>query len=129
MVTQTGGRPDLIDISGAVNEQCCSFGNLQYLNRAAFSMQTVVTASGRTPRRGNESNSPLRGPGYSNLNLSFGKSFNVERARFELKTDIQNALNQTQYMTVVTNLNAANFGQITATNGARVIQVQLRLAF
>ncbi|MBI4474745.1 MAG: TonB-dependent receptor, partial [Acidobacteria bacterium] len=31
-VTQTGGRPDLIDFGGAVNKQCCSYGNLQYLN-------------------------------------------------------------------------------------------------
>ena len=129
MVTQTGGRPDLVDIAGAINNQCCSFGNLQYLNRAAFVEQRVVTASGRTPRRGYQSSSPLRTPGYSNLDVSLGKSFSLEKARFELKADIQNALNQTQYKNVATNLSSSNFGQVTATNGARIIQVQLRLAF
>jgi len=129
-VTQTGGRPDLIDIPGAVNKNCCSFGNLQYLNRDAFALLPVVAASGRTARRGHESNSPLRGPGYSNLNLSLGKTFPVGEGRtLELKADAQNALNQTQYAVVSTNLSSVQFGQITATNGARVVQVQVRLAF
>jgi len=42
---------------------------------------------------------------------------------------MQNALNQTQYASVSTSLNSVNFGQVTSTNGARVIQLQLRLAF
>src|SRR4029453_1251138 len=74
-VTQTGGRPDLVDNSGPAQKSCCRFGNLQYRNRAAFVQLPVVTASGRTARRGHESNSPLRMPGYSNLNLSLGKNF------------------------------------------------------
>ena len=46
------GRPDLIDIEGAVNQNCCSFGNLQYLNRAAFVQLPVVTASAELPGGG-----------------------------------------------------------------------------
>jgi len=129
-VTQTGGRPDLIDIEGAVNKNCCSFGNLQYLNRSAFVQLPVVTASGRTARRGHESNSPLRTPGYSNLNVSIGKNFSIAEGKtLEFKADMQNALNQTQYTNVSTSLSSVNFGQVTGTNGARIVQVQLRLAF
>jgi hypothetical protein len=129
-VTQTGGRPDLIDIEGAVNKSCCSFGNLQYLNRSAFAQLPVVTASGRTARRGHESNSPLRTPGYSNLNVSIGKNFSIAEGKtLEFKADMQNALNQTQYTNVSTSLSSVNFGQVTGTNGARIVQVQLRLAF
>ena len=73
-ITQTGGRPDLMDIEGAVNKKCCSFGNLQYLNPDAFVLLPVVVASGRTPRRGNISGTPVRGPAYTNLSLSLGKS-------------------------------------------------------
>ena len=113
-----------------MNKNCCNFRNLQYLNRDAFVLLPVVAASGRTARRGHESNSPLRGPGYSNLNLSLGKTFPVGEGRtLELKADAQNALNQTQYAVVSTNLSSVQFGQITATNGARVVQVQVRLAF
>jgi hypothetical protein len=42
---------------------------------------------------------------------------------------MQNALNQTQYSSVSTNLSSVNFGQVTGTNGARIIQIQMRLAF
>src|SRR5206468_1500997 len=89
-VTQTGGRPDLIDFSGAVNQNCCSFGNLQYFNPAAFSPVTVPS-SGRTIRRGNMGATALRGPGIWNLDLSMGKSFRVSEAtKFEVRADLVN---------------------------------------
>jgi hypothetical protein len=129
-ITQTGGRPDLIDLEHAVNEECCSYGNLQYLNPAAFQLQPVIVASGRTPRRGHISGTPVRGPGYANLNLSLGKSFALAEAKsLEFKADIQNALNQTQYPGVVTNRSVFNFGQAIGTRAARVVQLQLRLTF
>jgi hypothetical protein len=129
-VSQTGGRPDLLDGKAAINTKCCSFGNLQYLNRDAFALVPVVAASGRTERRGNMNPTSLRAPGFSNLNLSLAKIFSLtEDQTLELKADLQNALNQTQYMSVSTNLSSPNFGQVTATNGARIVQVQLRLAF
>jgi outer membrane receptor protein involved in Fe transport len=90
----------------------------------------VVTASGRTALRGHESNSPLRTPGYSNLNVSIGKNFSIAEGKtLEFKADMQNALNQTQYTNVSTSLSSPNFGEVTGTNGARIVQVQLRLAF
>jgi len=129
-ITQTGGRPDLIDIENAVNRKCCSFGNLQYLNPSAFQLQPVVVASGRTPRRGHISGTPVRGPGYTTLNLSVAKKVSLtETKRLEFKADVQNALNQTQYSNIVTNRSVFNFGQAIGTRPARVVQVQLRLAF
>jgi hypothetical protein len=129
-VTQTGGRPDLIDIENAVNTKCCSFGNLQYLNPAAFSMVTVPVISGRTIRRGHMNSTPLRGPGIWNFDFSMGKSFTVsEQTKLELKADMLNAFNHTQYMGIATNLNGLVFGQAISTVPARAIQVQLRLMF
>jgi hypothetical protein len=129
-INQTGGRPDLIDIENAVNTKCCSYGNLQYLNPAAFQLLPVIVASGRTPRRGHISGTPVRGPGYTNLSLSLGKSFSLAEAKsLELKADIQNAFNQTQYSGIVTNRSVFNFGQAIGTRSARVVQLQLRLTF
>jgi hypothetical protein len=128
-VTQTGGRPDLLDIEGAVNETCCSFGNLQYLNPAAFALVNVP-ASGRTARRGTSGATPLRGPGIWNLDLAIGKNFNLrENTRLELRGDLSNALNHTRYSGLATNMSGIGFGQITSTLPARVIQVQARIAF
>jgi hypothetical protein len=129
-VSQTGGRPDIVDIKGAVNSGCCSFGNLQYLNPAAFQRVTVSTASSLTVRRGHANSTPFRGPGNTNVDISLGKSFAVsETSKLELRTDMQNALNSTQYNGVSTNMNNSDFGQIVSTRPGRVIQVQLRLSF
>jgi len=53
----------------------------------------------------------------------------AERKTLELKADMQNALNHTQYINVSTNLSGINFGQVAGTRMARVVQLQLRLAF
>ncbi len=129
-VTQTGGRPDMIDIKSAVNLKCCSFGNIQYLNRAAFQLLTVPTASGQTIRRGHANATPLTGPGIWNVDLSLAKSFEIqENRKIELKADMLNALNHTQYNSIATNLSGLAFGEVNGTLSARVVQLQLRLAF
>ena len=128
-VTQTGGRPDLIDLDKAVNKTCCSFGNLQYLNADAFSV-LAVPSSGRTIRRGTAGATALRGPGIWNLDLALGKNFNIrENTKLELRADMSNAFNHTQYSGVATNLSGIGFGAVTSTLPARVIQVQARIAF
>jgi hypothetical protein len=128
-VTQTGGRPDLVDFKNAVNDNCCSYGNVQYLNPAAFSLVTVPS-SGRTIRRGTAGATALRGPGIWNLDLSLGKNFKVtENTQFEFRTDMLNAFNHTQYSGIQTNLSGNGFGEAISTLPARAIQLQLRLQF
>jgi hypothetical protein len=129
-ISQTGGRPDVVDIKNAVNQNCCSYGNLKYLNTAAFQLVPVPTVSSRTVRRGHANSTPLRGPGSWNLDLSLAKSFRVtESKKLELKADMLNALNHTNYSGVATNLSGNNFGEATPSDASRVIQLQLRLAF
>lgn len=130
-VSQTGGRPDIIDLANAVNKDCCTFGNIQYLNPRAFALVPVSNLSSRTVRRGHAGNASLRGPGLWNLDLSISKGFNVtENKRLELKADLSNALNHTEYYTQIqTNMSSPNFGMATATKPARTIQVQARFAF
>jgi len=127
--TQTGGRPDFVDFTNAVNDNCCSYRNVQYLNAAAFSL-VPVPSSGRTIRRGNVGATALRGPGIWNLDLSLGKNFKVtETTQFEFRTDMLNAFNHTQYSGIQTNLSGNGFGEAISTLPARAIQLQLRLSF
>ena len=129
-ITQTGGRPDLIDPAHMLNSNCCSFGNIQYINPDAFMRVTVPTASGLTIRRGNINSSPVRAPGLWNVDLSLGKSFNLtEITKLELKADMLNAFNHTTYTNFATNLSGIDFGKATATGPARMIQLQMRLKF
>jgi hypothetical protein len=129
-ITQTGGRPDLLNWDGAVNTQCCSFGNLQYLNTAAFQLVPVSSASSRTIRRGNLGNAALRGPGTWNIDLSLNRDFRIsEGKRVQLRADLTNVLNHTQYNRIQTNMSAVGFGAANATRPPRKVQVQLRVAF
>jgi len=129
-ITQTGGRPDIVKLKGAVNSACCSYGDLQYLNVSAFQLVDVSRASGRTIRRGHSGNAPVRGPGQTSLDLSVLKNFSIgEKKNIELKGDILNAFNQTLYRDISTNMSSINFGQVTATDPSRTIQLQLRLSF
>jgi hypothetical protein len=113
-----------------INKQCCSFGNTQYINPAAFTLVEVPRASGRTIRRGNINSSPVRAPGVWNVDLSLGKSFSVtEGKKVELKADMLNALNHTTYTDFATNLSGITFGGVTQTGPARVIQLQMRILF
>src|SRR5205823_4506019 len=68
--------------------------------------------------------------GIWNLDLSMGKSFGLtETTKLELRADMVNALNHTQYSGIATNLSGLAFGQATSAALARVIQLQLRLGF
>jgi hypothetical protein len=103
---------------------------VQYLNPSAFQLVPVNRASSRTVRRGHANPAALRGPAIWNLDLSFGKTFSItEGTGLELKADMQNAFNHTQYKSVQNNLSSVNFGQVLGAASARIVQLQLRLSF
>jgi hypothetical protein len=135
-ITQTSSRttrPDLIGTPDeAVNGECCSAGNLQYLNAAAFRLVPINPLSGAGVRPGTIGHNALRGPGFVVLDLSIGKGISVPGTRAELsvRADILNALNRVNYGGVRTNLSVANFGQVFSTAGTpRKLQFQARLSF
>jgi hypothetical protein len=75
----------------------------------------------------------LRGPRFSNTNLSLNKHFVVgERYGFELRAEAYNVFNQVNFAlptNSVADINAPNFGAITSDAGPRVMQFSLRLDF
>jgi hypothetical protein len=126
----SGSRPDVVDFANAINPNCCSVGNMQYLNRAAFQQVPVNPISRETIRRGNIGNNAFRGPGYRNVDLSLVKSFSFGGSRrVEFRADMLNAMNWTNYRTIQTSITASNFGEVTGTANPRAIQVQVRVAF
>jgi len=72
----------------------------------------------------------FRGPGRTNLDLSFAKSTQIfERLNSELRLDAFNILNHTQFLNVNTSLNGSTFGQVTTTYDPRILQLSLNLKF
>jgi len=104
---------------------------LQYLNKAAFAAVPKSAVSGATVRPGNLGNGVVRAPGAVNMDFGLGKSFSIieQRVQFELRADMFNAFNHTNFTGISNNLEAANFGRFTSTAGARQIQLNGRLRF
>jgi carboxypeptidase family protein/TonB-dependent receptor-like protein len=119
-------RPDYIDGNPALEDYR---GTLMYLNRAAFQLVPIISASGAALRPGTLGRNAVRGPGTWTIDLSLAKSFTLkERHRLQFRTDIFNALNHPIFATVVTNLNSGSFGRITGAT-ARTMQLHLRYSF
>jgi hypothetical protein len=128
--SRSGGRPDLLDFGNAINPSCCGFGNLQYLNPAAFQKVPVSSVSRLTIRRGSAGHNALREPGYQAVDLSLAKNFSfLESRNLQIRADIANVFNHVNYTGLVTGIDSVNFGQVTGTAGARTVQLQLRLSF
>jgi hypothetical protein len=115
-------RPDLLDAQAAINTDYRQ--TRQYLNAAAFGILPKSPVSGATLRPGTYGNNALRGPGFWLLDLSVARNFALPRnSRLQLRADLFNALNHVNYTSVVTSVEARNFGQLTETTGPRVIQL------
>lgn len=104
--------------------------NLFYLNRSAFAEVPQIQASGAPARPGTLGRNALRLPGFWNFDAGLAKNFNfTERYRFQLRADLLNAFNHTNFSSVDSNIRSANFGKFTGTRGARVIQFNGRFTF
>ncbi len=94
------------------------------------------------PQVGYPGNAPkdiIRGPGFSNVDVSFVKKIPLknERQFFALRWEMYNALNHTQFSGVDTTARFdpagaqvnATFGQVTSTRAPRIMQASLRFTF
>ena len=104
--------------------------NLFYLNWAAFAEVPQVTASGAPIRPGNLGRNALRLPGFWNLDLGLAKNFHIsERYRLQIRGDLLNAFNHTNFSGLDSNIRSANFGKFTGARGARIVPFNARLTF
>ena len=74
----------------------------------------------------------VRGPGQNNWDISFGKNIAFhERLHAELRADMYNAFNHTQWNAVSTQLNGSTgpFGQVTGSREGRIIQLAAKVVF
>jgi hypothetical protein len=119
-----GSRPDYIGGDAILDS------GLQYLNRAAFALVPVNSVSKATIRPGTLGHRAVFGPGWWNTDLALSKRLRfTERWNLQLRADMFNAFNHTNFDSVVTGLTSAAFGQFTSTKGARVVQLNARVQF
>lgn len=102
---------------------------LQYLNKAAFA-RIPIGMGGAPLRFGNLGRNALRLPGWWNLDLAIAKNLNfTERYRLQVRCDLFNSLNHTNFSGLTTGIEAGTFGRFTSTRGARTVQFNARLSF
>ncbi len=97
----------------------------QYFNTSVFSLAAPFTF-GNTGRTLPD----VRGPGTTNLDGSFFKSFVVrERVTAQFRVEAFNASNTPKFNNPNTTANSNQFGRITAAGSARQLQMGLKLLF
>lgn len=130
-----GSRPDFIGRSHAAAilnnyTQPGADGNYQYLDRTAFAAVPINRTSGATVRPGTLGRRAIYGPGNWGVDLSLSKNLKFgEGRRVQLRADLFNAFNHTNFGGVDTNVQSSRFGRITSTGAGRATQLSARFDF
>ena len=95
-----------------------------FFNRAAF----TIPPPGEF---GNAGRNTIIGPGLFALNLSFGRSFQLDesRRRLEFRIEAKNALNTVNVTNIDTVVNATNYGLPISAAVMRVLDALVRLRY
>jgi hypothetical protein len=79
---------------------------------------------------GNAGRNTIRGPGIHNWDMSLFKTFAAsDRVNIQFRAELFNAFNHTNFDVVNTQFGAGNFGQVTSSRTARVVQFGLKVEF
>lgn len=94
-----------------------------WINPASFAVPAPYTF-------GNESRNNLVGPSYKNVDFDVFKNFPFkERATLQLRGELFNLFNHTNYVVPVNNVQSSSFGKILGANPARDIQFAVKVLF
>jgi hypothetical protein len=97
----------------------------KWFNTAAFAAAPLYTLGTDSRTEPN-----LRNPGIINLDVGFSRYQPItEKIKLQFRAEMFNSTNKVNFSAPQGTLTAANFGQITAAAGGRVVQLGLRLAF
>jgi hypothetical protein len=101
-----------------------------WFNTAAFAPVCPSTGTCAVSRPGTAPRGAVYGPGFSRVDFSLFKNFNItERVKLQFRTETFNLFNHTNPNAVSTVLGSATFGRITSYRDPREMQFGLKLAF
>ena len=79
---------------------------------------------------GNAANGSITGPGFINFDMALYKDFRTkERCKFELRGEVFNTFNHTNFNGVSTSFGSGNFGQVGSASSPRITEFALRFEF
>jgi Carboxypeptidase regulatory-like domain len=103
-------RPDLVSVPVILDPRTAVFNgkNDYWFNPASFTHNAIGTL-------GNVGRGYLRGPGYWNTDFSIQKDTAItERMKIQLRLEVYNVFNHTNFANPNGNVNSGNFGRISA---------------
>jgi hypothetical protein len=101
----------------------------EWFNKSAF-QQLQPDPLGRFEVFGNEGRNVVQGPGFVNWDASAFKNIRLtESKELQLRGELFNLLNHTNFRLPVTDIESPTFGQIQSDVSPRVIQVALKFLF
>lgn len=113
-------RPNLLGETALPSSQRST---AQWFNIAAFSVAPQFTL-------GSSSRNPVRGPGFSNLDLALLKRIYLRETRnIEFRAEVFNLTNTPPLGPPNMNLGSPGFGSITTAGDPRIVQLALKLNF
>jgi len=131
-------EPDLSG-SGTVNDRVNVIGNPNTgdcpngypVRTAQCWINTTAFAHFVPPAFGDEGRNSLRADGLTDFDVGVGKDFRVhEGQRLEFRWEVFNLFNHANFSAPVSDLNAANFGQVQSTSiPNRIMQVAMKFIF
>ena len=128
--SSVSGRPDLIGNPVGPRGTDMSTTGPTWFNKDAFANVCPSTGICANPRPGTSPRGVVYGPGFSRLDLSLFKNFNVtERVKFQFRTEAFNVFNHTNPNGVGTTFGSSTFGHITSYRDPREMQFGLKLMF
>ena len=105
---------------GSISDPCTT------PSKSCFPSTAQVVANPALGTYGSSTRNILRGPGRTNLDMTFAKTTAItERLKLEIRADAFNLFNHAEFGNPSTNITSGNFGQITTTGdpGTQVIPV------
>ncbi len=107
-----------------------AFSNTRLLALDQLAQQNAALLNGQFTE-GTFPRNALRGPGFINTNVSLSKHFGLfnEKLDTELRLEAFNVFNHTNFSNPNTNIESSLFGQVSTTQGPRIVELALHLRF
>ena len=92
----------------------------EFFNKGAFSLPAI-------DRYGTAARGMFSGPGFRSTDAALLKDINVtETARFQLRAEFSNLLNQVNFSNPIAQIANPRYGQITGAGAGRAVQLGLK---
>jgi hypothetical protein len=120
-----GGRPNVL----------CDPNNgphtlQQYFTTSCFQLNPTVTTTGVTNVIGNGGRGVIDGPPTKRVDFTLSKNIRFgESMKVQLRAEAFNVFNHTNFQTIIVNVTAANYGQVTVVRDPRTIQLGAKFIF